>query len=252
MSSGAESKAGDWLRKATSAQSSGARAKYATRGLAKAGADRTLRAMLLRQLYLSQMESECFLEASETARAAMELGVLPDVACQDLARAYLGLGRHREAIEELRRASRVGPASRRAFHLWTLGSVLYFREEYTAAAAAFERAARWGTTARPLYRAQLLLARLSAGRKLTSRSSGALGEARRALEAAACGSGYGRFVLGELAHRQGDGAAARRYLEEFVARADSGRVALRVGLSAELGRARSLLSKLEVEESAKV
>ena len=96
------------------------------------------------------------------------------------------------------------------------------------------------------------LARLSAGRKLSSRSSGALGEARQALEAAACGSGYGRFVLGELAHRQGDGAAARGYLEEFVARADSGRVALRVGLSAELARARSLLSKLEVEESAKV
>jgi len=252
MSSGAESKAGDWLRKATTAQTSGARAKYATRGLAKAGADRTLRAMLLRQLYLSQMESESFAEASETARAAIELGVLADVACQDLARAYLGLGRHREAIEELRRASRIGPASRRAFHLWTLGSVLYFREDFTAAGAAFERAARWGTTARPLYRAQLLLSRLSAGRKPTSRISGALAEARQALEAAPCGSGYGRYVLGELAHRQGDAAAARRYLEEFVARADGGRVALRVGLSAELARARSLLSKLEVEESAKV
>ncbi|HKO93140.1 MAG TPA: tetratricopeptide repeat protein [Polyangiaceae bacterium] len=252
MSSGAESKAGDWLRKATSAQTSGARAKYATRGLATAGDDRTLRAMLLRQLYLSQMESERFAEASETARAAVELGVLTDVACQDLARAYLGLGRHREAIEELRRASRVGPASRRAFHLWTLGSVLYFREDYTAAAAAFERAARWGTTARPLYRAQLLLARLSAGRRLTPRTSGALSEARQALEAAPCGGGYGRYVLGELAHRQGDGAAARRYLEEFVARADGGRVALRVGLSSELARARSLLSKLELEESAKV
>ena len=140
MSSSAESKAGDLLRKATAAQSSVARAKYATRGLAKAGSDPTLRAMLLRQLYLSQMESELFDAAVETAQAVLELGVLPDVACQDLARAHLALGRPREAIEELRRASRVGPASRRAFHLWTLGTTLYFQEDYAAAATALERA----------------------------------------------------------------------------------------------------------------
>src|SRR5690242_11334368 len=112
-SSRAEGKAGDWLHRATRAQSSIARAKYATRGLAEAGSDRTLRAMLLRQLYLSQMESEHFGDAAETAREVLQIGVLPDVACQDLARAHLALGQHREAIEELRRASRVGPASRR-------------------------------------------------------------------------------------------------------------------------------------------
>src|SRR5689334_17433228 len=50
---GVDGKAGDFLRKATLAESSGARAKYATRGLAAAGDDRTMRAMLLRQLYLS-------------------------------------------------------------------------------------------------------------------------------------------------------------------------------------------------------
>jgi len=250
--SSAESKAGDWLRKATHAQSSVARAKYATRGLATAGGDQTLRAMLLRQLYLSQMESELFEAAAETARGMLELGVLPDVACQDLARAHLALGRPREAIEELRRASRVGPASRRAFHLWSLGSTLYFQEDYAAAATAFERAARWGTTARPLYRAQLLLARLALGRKPSARSAGALAEARQALEAAACGQGYGRFVLGELAQRQGDKPAARRYLEEFIGRSDTGRVALRISLSAELARARELLSTLELEERAKV
>jgi tetratricopeptide (TPR) repeat protein len=252
MSSSAESKAGDWLRKAAAAQSSLARAKYATRGLAKAGSDPTLRAMLLRQLYLSQMESELFEAAVETARAAFGLGVLPDVACQDLARAHLALGRPREAIEELRRASRVGPASRRAFHSWTLGSTLYFQEEYAAAATAFERAVRWGTTARPLYRAQLVLARWALGRKPSARGANTLAEARNDLEGAACGQGYGRFVLGELAHRQGDRSAARHYLEEFIARSDTGRVALRVSLSAELARARHLLSTLDVEESAKV
>src|SRR5688572_6629357 len=107
MSSGAESRAGELLRKATQAESSGARAKYATRGLAQAGEDNTLRAMLLRQLYLSQMESERFEAARATAQQVLELGVLPDVACQDLARAQLALGHYREAVDELRRASRV-------------------------------------------------------------------------------------------------------------------------------------------------
>jgi len=251
-SSSAENKPEDLLRKATLAQSSGARAKYATRGLAKAGTDRTMRAMLLRQLYLAHMEAERFDEASEIARAAVELGVMADVACQDLARAYLGLGRHREAIDQLRRASRVGPASRRAFHLWTLGSVLYFREEYSAAAVAFERAVRWGTTARPLYEAQLVLARANASALAAGKASSSSSEARQALEAAPCGQGYGRFVLGELAHRQGDRAAARQYLEEFVQRADGGRVALRVGLTAELTRARDLLALLEAEAGAKI
>ncbi|MEY4547541.1 MAG: hypothetical protein RL685_3736 [Pseudomonadota bacterium] len=253
MSSGADSRAGELLRQATQAESSGARAKYATRGLAEVGGDRTLRALLLRQLYLSQMESEEFEAARQTASEALALGLLSDVACQDLARAQLALGHYREAVEELRRASRVGPASRRAFHLWTLGSTLYFGQEYAAAATALERAVRWGTTARPLYRAQLLLVRLSQGRKIApSRLATSLAQARQELEGAACGQGYGRYVLGELAHRQGDMPAARRYLEEFIQRSDDGRVAQRVALSAELTRARHLLSTLEVEESAKV
>jgi tetratricopeptide (TPR) repeat protein len=238
-----EIKAEDFLRKATLAQTSGARAKYATRGLARVGEDRTTRAMLLRQLYLSHMEAQRFEAAAEIASAAVALGVLADVACQDLARAYLGLGRHRDAIDQLRRASRMGPASRRAFHLWTLGSVLYFYADYRGAAVALERAVRWGTTARPLYQAQLVLARLSAEPD-SPLDPAELREVRGALEAAPCGQGYGRFVLGEMAYRQGDWAAARQYLEEFVERADRGRVALRVGLAAELDRARTLLNAL--------
>jgi tetratricopeptide (TPR) repeat protein len=242
--SGLETKAEDFLRKATSAESAGARAKYATRGLEAVGTDRTMRAMLLRQLYLSHMESERFEAASEIAQAAVELGVMADVACQDLARAYLGLGRHREAVEQLRRASRIGPASRRAFHLWTLGSVLFFRDDYAGAAVAFARAVRWGTTARPLYEAQLALARLAAEPETYSLAAAKLAERREALEAAPSGQGYGRFVLGEIAYRQGDREAAVSYLEEFVQRVDNGRVALRVGLTAELTRARSLLESL--------
>jgi tetratricopeptide (TPR) repeat protein len=251
-SSSVENRADQWLRKATEAATSSARAKYATRGLARVGADAGLRALLLRQLYLSQMESERFADAEKSARQMLELGVLPDVACQDLARALIGLGRTPEAIVELRRASRVGPASRRAFHLWTLGTTLYLAGDGAGAARALERAVRWGTTARPLYQAQLLLARLQNARRPALRSLAALAQVRQNLEEAPSAQGYGRFVLGELARWQGDAAAARRYLEEFVHRTENGRVALRVGLSAELSRARSLLAQLEIEESAKV
>jgi tetratricopeptide (TPR) repeat protein len=230
------------LRMATTAPSSGARAKYATRGLSQIGTDRTTRAMLLRQLYLSHMEAQRFAEAVEAAREMSQLGVMPDVALQDLARGYLGLGMPARAIEELRRASRVAPASRRAFHLWTLGSVLYFQGYHAQAVFAFARAARWGTTAKPLYQAQLALALLGSGQSVDNFAA-----LREALEEAPCGQGYGRFVLGELAFHQGDRVAARQYLQTFVARTEGGRVALRVGLAAELERARELLTMLEAE-----
>src|SRR5690349_10016727 len=102
------------------------RAKYAARGLSHDGnVDHTTRAMLLRQLYLSHMEGRRFDEALVAAEQMVSLAVMPDVARQDAARACLGLGDRARAIEHLRLASRVSPPSRRAFHLWTLGSVLY-------------------------------------------------------------------------------------------------------------------------------
>src|SRR5262245_38420671 len=91
-----------FLRKATLARTSGMRAKYALRGLGVGSAlSRTTRAMLLRQLYLSQMEARRFAEALETAQEMVTLGVMPDVARQDAARACLGLGEHAGAIAHL-------------------------------------------------------------------------------------------------------------------------------------------------------
>jgi hypothetical protein len=69
-------------------------------------------------------------------------------------------------------------------------------------------------------------------------------ELRERLSEAPCGQGYGQFVLGELAFHDGDHAAARRYLEGFVGRTTSGRVALAVALTAEISRARELLRSL--------
>jgi tetratricopeptide (TPR) repeat protein len=165
--------------------------------------------------------------------------VMPDVARQDAARACLGLGDEQTAILHLRLAGRVSPAARRAFHLWTLGSVLYLRGRPRDAVGALERAVRWGTTDKPLYLAQALLARIAAGEEVDG-----LDRAREELEDAACGQGYGQFVLGELAFVAKDYETARRYLTAFVRRTTGGRVALEVALAAEIQRARRLLRLL--------
>src|SRR5688572_8086789 len=142
------------LRKASLARTPLSRAKYAQRGLSHRGTlDRTTRTMLLRQLYLSHMEGRRFDDALAIADQMLESAVMPDVARQDAARACLGLGDRDAALVHLRIASRVSPPARRAFHLWTLGSVLFLTGHYREAVGALSRAARWGTTDKPLYRA---------------------------------------------------------------------------------------------------
>lgn len=229
----------DLLQKAKTARSAGLRAKYATKGLAHPEADTTTQAMLLRQLYLAHMEASRFDEALAIATKMIETGVMPDVAQQDAARAHLGLDQTEHALAHLRTASRVSPASRRAFHLWTLGSALYLLGRPSEAAGILGRAARWGTTARPLYAAQLALARLAAGEPVRD-----LSQLRERLEEAPCGQGYGQFVLGDLAYNQGLFADARRYLEGFVSRTSAGRVALAVSLRAEISHAKKLLKAM--------
>jgi tetratricopeptide (TPR) repeat protein len=233
------------LRKASLARTPLSRAKYAQRGLSHRGTlDRTTRTMLLRQLYLSHMEGRRFAEALAVAEQMLTSAVMPDVARQDAARACLGLGDRESAIVHLRIASRVSPAARRAFHLWTLGSVLFLAGQHREAAGALARAARWGTTDKPLYRAQLALARRAAGEP-----AGGLRDARERLEEAACGQGYGQFVLGALAYEQGDHPSAERYLGTFVRRATGGRVALEVALAGEVAHARRLLRRIRARKA---
>jgi tetratricopeptide (TPR) repeat protein len=216
------------------------RARLARKGLAtRAPLDRTTHAMLLRQLYLSYYEARRFAKALGIARQALELDVLPDVVHQDAARAALGDGDIETALAHMRMAARRSPASRRAFHLWTLGSILFLAQRYEEAIAALERATRWGTKAKPLYRAHLALARIAAGQR-----AGDLQETIDALAEAPCGQGYGRFVLGHLAYAAGEFRAARRYLNAFVRRTES-RGALGIALEGELSMARATLAKME-------
>jgi tetratricopeptide (TPR) repeat protein len=244
------------LRKATLARTAITRAKYAQRGLAHdAPLDHTTRVLLLRQLYLSHMEGRRFADALSIAEQMLQTSVMPDVARQDAARACLGLGDREKAIEHLRIGSRVSPPAaiehlrigsrvsppaRRAFHLWTLGSVLYLEGRYPDACGALSRAARWGTTDKPLYLAGLGLARLAAGEAV---SEDELAGLRERLSDAPCGQGYGQFVLGELCFALRDHAGAVRYLRAFLKRVTNGRVALQVSLSGEIKRAKQLIRR---------
>src|SRR5262245_5559850 len=154
------------------ARSSTARARFARRGLAvDAPLDPTTQAMLLRQLYLSCYEARRFERAHEIALQARSLDVLSDVLRQDAARAALGAGNVDDAVVHLRLAARKAPASRRPFHLWTLGSVLFLAHRYAEAIAALDRAVRWGTHDKPLYRAHVALVRLAAGERVSDLQS---------------------------------------------------------------------------------
>jgi tetratricopeptide (TPR) repeat protein len=228
------------LQKAISARSARTRAKYATLGLsATRSIDRTTRAMLLRQLYLAHYEGRRFERALEVAVQLIRLQVLIDVAHQDAARACQALGDIQQAMGHLRLAARSGPASRRAFHLWTLGSVLYLDRRYEEAASILARACRWGTTDKPLYLAHLALARLGNGEAVDD-LDGIIDH----LEAAPCGNGYGRFVLGRLCAYVGRRAEAIRYLEAFVRRTSASRTALGIALEGEVEEAKRTLDEM--------
>jgi tetratricopeptide (TPR) repeat protein len=195
--------------------------------------------MLLRQLYLAHFEARRFTEALDVAAQLIRLQVLTDVAHQDAARACQALGDVDGAAGHLRLAARCSPASRRAFHLWTLGGVLYLKRRYPEAASALARAARWGTTDKPLYIGHLALAQCAQGETI-----GNLNRIIEQLEAAPCGQGYGRFVLGKLCSYAGRRADAMRYLEAFVRRTNGGRDALNIALEGELQEAKRALAEI--------
>lgn len=222
------------------ARSPATRARLALQALAARGPlDKTTQAMLLRQLYLAHYELRHFDRAYAVALEALELDVLSDVLHQDAARAALGSGNTADVLSHLRRAARRAPASRRAFHLWTLGSALFLMHQYAESVAVLARAVRWGTHDKPLYRAHLALVRVAIGERVDD-----LQAVIDDLACARCGQGYGRFLLGHLAYAAGQWAVARRYLQAFVRRTEAARPALAIALDGELRMARSTLAKM--------
>ena len=197
--------------------------------------------MLLRQLYLAYFETQRFGKALEIARQNLELEVLPDVVHQDAARAASALGDVDEAAGHLRLAARVGPAKRRAFHWWTLGSVYFLAGRNEDAVSALTRAARWGTTDKPLYQGHLALARCAAGRGRAGdppRSSSAWPRCPRAR-----GTGASCSASSPTAPSAGTRRAAT--WTAFVKRSESGRAAVALSLAGEIALARKTLAGLE-------
>jgi tetratricopeptide (TPR) repeat protein len=235
------------LRKASLAKTAGLRAKYARRGLDQQGPiDPTTRAMLLRQLYLAAMERRRFSDARQLSHEMLALEVIPDAAHQDAARACLGQRDIDGAARHLRLAARIGPASRRAFHLSTLGSVLYLNGRASEALTVLRLAVRWSTTDKMICRAQLLLAEIEAETPDATAEllRDEIASLREALEISTHRRGYAEYLLGELCVLLDDQPGASEYFESFVARTTSGRVALQVGLQAEIRRAKRHLARL--------
>lgn len=230
----------EYLSRAMDAATPRSRGIWARRGLAaRARIDRTTHAMLLRQLYLSHYEQRNFREALEVTSRSLRLGVLADVLHQDAARAAAALGDLDAAARHLRTAARVAPPSRRAFHWWTLGSLYYLASRYVEAVGALSRAARWGTSDKPLYQGHLALALIAAGE-----SDVDTGTHIDRLAEVPAGQGYGRFILGLLAIHDRRPREARAYLQSFVERTEQGRPATCIALDGELTRARKALVAL--------
>jgi tetratricopeptide (TPR) repeat protein len=228
------------LQRAMAAPSPRSRALWARRGLAQRGPlDRTTQAMLLRQLYLAYFETRRFDKAIVTSEQLVATGVLSDVAHQDAARAKQAAGDIEGAAGHLRLAARTGPASRRAFHWWTLGSLYYLARRYDEAIGALTRAARWGTRDKPLYQGHLAVVQCESGVKVQD-----LGVLIARLSEVPAGQGYGRFVLGQMAYFDRRWDEAKRHLESFVQRSTSGRAAVAIALDGEIEVARQTLAAI--------
>ncbi len=232
----------DMLQRAMATRSAAARARYARQGLATdARLDRVTQAMLLRQLYLAHFEQRHFRRAVEIAEQALALDTLPDVCHQDAARALVPLGDIDGASDHLRLAARCAPARRRSFHLWTLGSVLFLAERLDEAEGALVRAVRWSTTDRPLVAGHLAVVRIERGEPVPN-----LDDLIDRLDAAPCGQGYGRFVLGLMCAHAGRVRDAERHLRSFIDRTRAGRAAVAIALAAELATAEQRLASLKI------
>ncbi len=225
------------LEKALHARTPEARARHARMGLARR-CDVETQGLLLRQLYLGELESGDYARARAAAEQLVEVGTMPDVAHHDAARACQAMGDFDAAIAHLIEAARVAPAPRKAFHLSTLGGLLYAIGRADEAIVHLEAAAREGTLPAPLVRGQLALARGEGCRKTE------LDRAYRELVADASAEGYGRFVLGELAFARGDRRHAQTHLEAFLTRTRRARPAARAALAPESERATRTLGRI--------
>ena len=229
------------LGMALKARGADERARHARAGLSVEGPkDPETEVLLLRQLYTSCLDQRQLRRALEVAQQMVETGALRDIAHHDAARVLFALGRTAEAIDAQRLAARVAPATRRAFHLWSLGTWQAFDGRTDDAVASLERAERWAGRTRPLMRAHRAYVQLAAGEAVPN-----LGNILGALRRAKCREGYGQFILGMTSHLIGDRQRAAVHLRAFLRRNAAIDAAKEITLREELSRARLTLATLE-------
>ncbi len=246
--------ASGYLLRALSAKTADQRRRYAEEGLClveeakrRAGThpsededdDDELRALLLRQLYLSDIEDGEDDRALSLAAEMIDLGTLGDIARQDAARAALGVNDTSAAISHLRIAARVCPPARRAFHYGHLGALLRFDGQLEQSLDAFEKALRWATEDRPLYLAAQGLTLHQQGKEDID-----LKELRERLENEQPRKGYALWILGELCLQLGEIEAARQYLNQFLLRQTDAPRAKTLALSGEIAHVQALLRQV--------
>lgn len=195
--------------------------------------------LLLRQIYLADIEEGHDEDALQIASELIDLGTLGEVARQDAARAALAARDVSTAIGHLRIAARVCPPGRRAFHYGHLGALLRFDGQADQAEDAFAKALQWATEHRKLYEAQRALAQAQAGKSVTG-----LTELREALEDDERLPVYALWILGELCLLLGEVVDGRQYLEQFLARQEGVSRAKSLALQGEIAHATALLERL--------
>lgn len=235
--------ADDYLRLALHTGSPDAAAVYAEKGLRYASdrVDAETRVLLLREIYRSHLYARRVRSAHAVARKMARLGVAQEIAHVDLGRACLALGWWIRSAQAYRIAARNAPASRRALHWFSVGIALHHAGQTEESLSALDRAVRWSLTTRSLHRAYAALVRLDAGELPPHIED--LSERIADLEAARCGEGFGRYVLGLLHAVGGDRRRARRHLVIFIRRNQHDPMRA-VTLAHELRRARQCLRML--------
>lgn len=232
----------DHLRIALRAKKPEARMASARAGLGfpEDAIEADTKVLLLRQLYIGQLELHLFRAAIDTAKEMAKVGPLKDIALHDRSRAEQAMGDVPAAIASQRLAARHAPAERRSFMLWSLATLQHFYGDVEGALGTLDKGLLIARDDRPLLKAHAAYICLENDEAVED-----LAKVRSELGAAKCGEGYGQYILGMIAIHMGDESVAAAHLRAFLRRNARLDPAKALTLREELRRARLTLAKLE-------
>lgn len=232
------------LERAIASREPEEREAWAREGLAVDDPKRTpdTQFLLLRQLYLAQLERDRWSEAVALAKAMAEVGPFADLAHNDRSRALSARGDAEAAIDAQREALAAAPKERRSFQGFFLATLLHFDGRVAEALAVVGKAERAAARDRPLVRALGAFIRLDAGLAVPR-----LSEIVTDLARSRSREGYGQYLLGMIAHHVGDRPRAAAHLRAFLRRNAAIDRAKVVTLREELHRARRVLADTDLD-----